>query len=84
MGVGAKQRICLDTCEQWYEDCRDDYFAFKELRGSLAPCSHGSLICTELKVGASLVSQLSCCVLSEQELLRQENEEHTLFKLSYL
>ena len=50
VGVGAKQAICLDFCERWYEDCRDDYFAFRELRGNLAPCSHGSLICSELQV----------------------------------
>lgn len=50
VGVGAKQAICLDFCERWYEDCRDDYFAFRELRGNLAPCSQGSLICSELQV----------------------------------
>ena len=50
MGVGAKQGICPETCDRWYEDCKSDYFAFRELRGTLVPCSHGSLICSELQV----------------------------------
>ena len=50
VGVGAKQGICPETCDRWYEDCKSDYFAFRELRGTLVPCSHGSLICSELQV----------------------------------
>ena len=64
VGVGAKQAICLDFCERWYEDCRGDYFAFRQLRGNLAPCSHGSLICSELQVLSKLFfvhSHDMCC-----------------------
>ena len=50
VGVGAKQGICPGTCDRWYENCKMDYFAFRELRGTLVPCSHGSLICSELQV----------------------------------
>mmetsp|Transcript_27302 Transcript_27302/g.51983 ORF Transcript_27302/g.51983 Transcript_27302/m.51983 type:complete len:289 (+) Transcript_27302:32-898(+) len=49
VGVGNKHAICESTCNDWYESCRGDYFAFTSLSQRLQLCDDRQVLCSPLK-----------------------------------
>lgn len=46
--MGIRQKVCADTCTQWYNACKDDFFDFHPLTEELIPCGGSALVCSRL------------------------------------
>lgn len=47
--MGHKTTVCKGTCDEWHEQCKDDFFEYHSLSEELVPCSDKSLVCSQLK-----------------------------------
>jgi Folate receptor family len=47
-GTGQLTGICQPVCNQWFQACRTDMFAFDDMSQTLVPCSQSSLVCWRL------------------------------------
>eukprot|EP01084_Bolivina_argentea_P069233 126024_1 len=61
IGTNQIQGICQSYCNQWYFDCRNDYFHYNK-RGILTACSESDVVCSKLSSIATNGSHL--CQLS--------------------
>lgn len=48
VGVGGKQALCDSTCNDWYDSCKKDYFAFTTMSQLLQLCDERQLLCSPL------------------------------------
>ena len=48
VGTGGKQRICANTCTQWYSQCQRDYFSYSTFLQQQVPCGtrQASAVCS--------------------------------------
>lgn len=51
VGMGLKERVCLQTCQNWLHACHDDYFSYNGLSQALEPCGTkaASAVCSQAR-----------------------------------
>ena len=45
VGTGNRNTICLKTCNDWHEACKNDYFSISNSQPFIFPCLSNSLVC---------------------------------------
>ena len=48
VGTGLKPRVCQQTCNDWFQSCKDDYVEETQLSGQIRPCSEEASVCSRV------------------------------------
>mmetsp|Transcript_12048 Transcript_12048/g.25908 ORF Transcript_12048/g.25908 Transcript_12048/m.25908 type:complete len:225 (-) Transcript_12048:4215-4889(-) len=68
VGTGNIDKICRNTCDMWYDACKEEFFAAQLEAGedSLKPCTDDALVCSPLsyilKSGAEMCTEFGLAI----------------------